>query len=116
MKCGEEIQVRDLSGSNVMRFIAQCHDRYLLIMSSPLDYRNGYMLHGWAPVLRELIAVAVPDKMTERIMMVQSAPSGLYAAVPLTYPLSVRGLASVFGVDPDSVRAELENFAVKVIE
>jgi len=111
MNCGAEILVRDVFGSNEMRFIAQCHGRYLLI-SNGLDFRNGYYLQDWRYVLRELVSLTVPEKLTDRHRDVQSAGSGTYTAFPLTYPLPVRELAALLGADADEVRAELSDLAV----
>jgi hypothetical protein len=113
MNCGAEILVRDIYGANAYRFIAQCHDRYLLI-SHVGDWRNGYMLPNWQAVLRELVAMAVPGKITERVMDVQSAGSGTYHMFRLAYPLSAKAFADLLGVDADEVRAELADLAVEV--
>lgn len=113
-KCGEEIQVRDVYQANYVRFVAQCHGRFMVICGNQNDYRNGYLLTGWPMVLRELVALTVPEKMIERRMSAQASPGGVYNNVPLTYPLSVGALAALLGADPDRVRAELEDMAVQV--
>lgn len=113
MNCGAEILVRDINGSNEVRFIAQCEGRYLLI-SYGLDWRNGYLLTDWRGVLRELVALTVPAKLIERARDVQSAGSGKYSSFRLNYPLSVKAVADLFGVDADEVRAELTDLAVNV--
>ena len=113
MKCGAEILVRDMNGTNVVRFIAQCGDRYLLI-SYGSDWRNGYMLPDWRAVLRELVAKTVPAKLREHRLDVQRAGSGTYSAFGLAYPLSAKSLADLFGVEADEVRAELSDLAVDV--
>ena len=46
MNCGEEIRVKDIYGSYVLRFIAQCHGRFMVI-SHTYDQRNGYLLSDW---------------------------------------------------------------------
>ena len=113
MRCGEAVFVRDINGSNVMRFIAQCEGRFMLITHS-LDYRNGYLLSDWKGVLRELVAAAVPAKLIEKTMTTESTATKLYVAFPLTYPLSVRGVADLFGVDASEVRDQLADLAVQV--
>lgn len=113
MNCGEAVIVKDNNGAYDCRFIAQCGGRFLLI-SRTGDYRNGYILPDWQAVLRELVALAVPAKLLEKIMAAESTGSGLYVNVPLTYPLSATLLAGLFGVDPDEVRAQLADLAVEV--
>ena len=113
MNCGEAVTVKDQYGSYSVRFIAQCEGRFLQITHTG-DYRNGYMLADWHGVLREIVAKAVPAKMIERIMTAESSAAGLYINVPLTYPLSVRGLADLLGVPADEVRAQLADLAVEV--
>lgn len=113
MNCGAEILVRNIHGTNEVRFIAQCEGRFLLI-SYGGDWRNGYMLPDWRGVLRELVAMTLPAGLRERIRDVQSAGSGAYSAFPLTYPLSARALADLLGVPVDEVRAELSDLAVDV--
>ena len=111
MECGQEIRVKDINGSNVMRFIAQCEGRFLLITWLP-DWRNGYMLPNWQAVLRELIAQAVPAKLTERLKTAESMATGLYVSFPLTYPLSAQELANLVGVPVADVRAELDDLTM----
>lgn len=113
MNCGEEIRVLDIYNATAFRFIAQCHDRFILI-SHTLDQRNGYLLADWRGVLRELVAVAVPAKLIEKTKRVEGSHSGVYVGFPLTYPLSVRSLADLLGVDADEVRAQLADLAVEV--
>lgn len=113
MKCGQGIIVKDFWGSHAHRFIAQCEGRYLLI-SSPMDGRNGYLLNDWRAVLRELVALTVPRPLLEKTQTVEAAApdDGLYLNFPLTYPLSVSSLARLFGVPPSEVAAELADLAV----
>ena len=114
MKCGEAIYVKDINGSFVLRFIAQCEGRFLLISNSFTDYRNGYLLSDWHGVLREMVAQTMPAKLIEKVMTAESTATGLYASIPLTYPLSAQGLANVLGVPVDEVRAQLADLAVDV--
>lgn len=113
MNCGEAIFVKDFYGSIALRCIAQCHGRFMLI-SHTWDSRNGYLLPDWHGVLRELVALAVPAKLTEKIMNAESTATGLYVNIPLTYPLPVKGLADLLGVPVDDVRAQLADLAVEV--
>lgn len=113
MNCGAEILVRNIHGANEVRFIAQCEGRFLLI-SYGGDWRNGYMLPDWRGVLRELVAMTVPAKLTERLRDVQSAGTGLFYSFPLSWPLSARAIADLMGVPVDEVRAELADLAVEV--
>jgi hypothetical protein len=111
MKCGETIFVKDWSGAWRARFIAQCEGRFMEITHS-LDGHNGYILGDWKGVLRELVALAVPAKLTEHVMQVESTAGGMFIGFPLTYPLSVKGLADLLGVDAADVRGQLEDMAV----
>lgn len=112
MKCGQAIFVKDLWGSFVLRFIAQCEGRFILI-SNNLEPRNGYLLNDWRGVLRELVAVTVPAALVEKTRTAESAWSGLYVNFPLTYPLSVGSLASLLDAPADEVRAQLADLAVE---
>ena len=111
MKCGETIHVRDIFGASVLRCIAQCEGRFMLI-SFARDHLNGYLLPDWHGVLRELVTLAVPAKLTEKTMTAESTATGVYVNIPLTYPLSVKGLADLVGVFPDDVREQLEDLVV----
>lgn len=113
MECGQEIRVKDLYGSNVMRFVAQCHDRFMLI-SHTYEQLNGYLLADWHGVLRELVAVTVPGKMIEKQKTAESTARGEYHNLPLTYPLSAKGLAGLLDAPEDEVRAQLDDLAVAV--
>ena len=113
MNCGEEIRVLDIYNATTLRFIAQCHDRFLLISHTLQDYRNGYMLADWRGVLRELVALAVPVKLIEKTKRVEGAHAGVYVGFPLTYPLSVKSLADLLSVPADEVRAQLADLAVE---
>ena len=113
MKCGEVIYVKDPWGTFALRFIAQCGGRFMVISNSVTDYRNGYLLSDWHGVLREMVAQAMPAKLIEKAHTAESTATGLYANVPLTYPLSIPGLASVLGVPADEVRAQLADLAVQ---
>lgn len=115
MKCGQVIYVKDFYGTFVVRFIAQCEGRFLMITNG-LDGRNGYMLPDWHGVLRELIALAVPAKMIEKTRSVEAAALGPYVSFPLTYPLSVSNFVNVLGVPAVEVRAELADLAVMTDE
>lgn len=112
MNCGEMILVRDFYGANAMRFLAQCGGRFVLITNG-LDHLNGYMITDWRGVLRELIAKAVPAKLTERTMMAESTATSLYVGFPLTYPLSALNFANLLGVPAEDVRAQLADLAVQ---
>jgi hypothetical protein len=107
MKCGEEIQVKDIRGSYSIRFIAQCNGRYMVIAHPQYSYMNGYLLMDWKAVLRELIAVTVPAKLSDKMMAVESSAGNMYHCIPLTYPLSIRGLAEVLGEDIEQVKAQV---------
>lgn len=113
MNCGEEIRVKDFWGSYAIRFIAQCEGRFLLISNS-LEPRNGYMLSDWRFALRELVALTVPAKLLEKTYHAESTASGLYHNLPLTYPLSVKGLAALFAVPADLVREQLADLSVSM--
>ena len=114
MKCGQGIHVKDWYGAYVVRFIAQCEGRFLMITNNNLDYRNGYLLADWRGVLREMVGMAVPAKLIEKTRSVEAhGPGGLYAGFPLTYPLSVQSLAAALWADPGEVRAELADLAVQ---
>jgi hypothetical protein len=116
VKCGETIFVRDWTGTYVMRFIAQCEGRYLLISHS-LDPRNGFFLMGWRDVLHELVAQAVPAKLSaDKHLSAESQTAGSYQNIMLTYPLSARTLAAVLGVPAVDVTAELDDLAVAVTQ
>lgn len=115
MKCGQAIYVKDFYGSFVVRFIAQCEGRFLMI-SNGLDGRNGYRLADWRGVFRELIALAVPAKMIEKTRSVEASAFGPYVSFPLTYPLSVSNFVNLLGVPADEVRAELADLAVQADE
>ena len=112
LKCGDTIFVKDINGSNVRRFIAQCGGRFMLISHTVGDYRNGFILSGWPGVLRELIVQTVPAKLIERALTVESTASGQYVNFPLTYPLSVASLAAALGVEAADVRTLLDDLAV----
>jgi len=113
VKCGEAVFVKDFYGAIVLRCIAQCEGRFMLV-SHTFDQRNGYLLSGWRGVLRELVALTVPAKLIEKTFTVESTATGLYVNIPLTYPLSVKGLAGLFGVPADEVWSELADLAVEV--
>lgn len=113
MNCGEEIQVKNIWGSVTLRFIAQCGGRFMQI-SDRGDIPNGYLLPDWHGALRQLVALTVPEKLTEKMMSAASTATGRYAHIPLTYPLSVKGLADVLGAPADEIRAQLEDLAVQV--
>lgn len=113
MNCGEEIRVKDHWGSVRFRFIAQCENRFMVISNS-LDHLNGYMLPDWHQVLRELVAVTAPGKLIDKVHVAESSPAGRYVNIPLTYPLSAKGLADLLGVPADEVREQLADLAVEV--
>jgi hypothetical protein len=112
VNCGQAIHVRDAYGAYVVRFIAQCEDRWLLI-SRGFEPRNGYVLSSWRYVLRELIAMAVPAKLTEHVKSAESTGTQVFINVPLTYPLSAQSFADLLDVPVDEVRAVLEDAAVR---
>lgn len=109
-ECGTAIYVKDLNSAYDCRFIAQCGGRFLLISRSG-DYRNGYLLHDWRAVLRELAALTVPAKLVEKVKTAESG-AGQYVNVPLTWPLSAASLAALLGADEGEVRAELDDLAM----
>jgi hypothetical protein len=111
MDCGETIFVKDFYGNFAARFITDCHGRFMTITHG-MDPRNGYILPDWKAVLRELVARTVPAKLIEKTMQVEGSRAGTYVSWPLTYPLSVSGLAQLFGVDAGEIRAQLEDLAV----
>lgn len=111
MNCGEEIRVSDINGAVAVRFVAQCHGRFMVI--SHRDHMNGWLLADWQAVLRELVALAVPRALIEKTMRAESSTAGTYNSIPLSYPLSVSGLAGVIGVTADDVRAQLDDLAVE---
>lgn len=113
MKCGEAVHVRDFYGAGHARFIAQCGGRFLAVTNG-LDYRNGLTLPDWRGVLRELITMTVPAKLRDRTMTAESTATGTYVNIQLTYPLSVGGLADLFGVPASDMRAELADLAVQI--
>jgi hypothetical protein len=114
VKCGEEIRVRDAFGAPVLRFIAQCQGRWIVI-SSLLDGRNGYLLPDDDAVIRELVCLTVPAALTDKVRVAEASPGGRYAAIPLSYPLSVRGIADLFGIeDAGRVRAQLKDYVPEV--
>jgi len=112
MACGETIFVKDFYGAIAARLVANCHGQFMLI-SHGLDHLNGYLLPDWKAALRELVSRAVPAKLLEKTMQVEGTRAGSYVSWPLTYPLSVSGLAQLFGVEADEVRAQLEDLAVQ---
>lgn len=112
MKCGQSILVRDVFGSNKLRFLAQCEGAFILISHSG-DHFNGYMLSDWRGVLRELVALTVPAKLIDKTMQAESTATGLYTGMQLTFPLSVKMLANLLAEDPDEVRAQLDDLAVQ---
>lgn len=112
MNCGQAIDVKDFYGSYAVRFVAQCEGRFLTISYTVANI-NGYMLAGWQRVLRELVALAVPPKLTEKIMSAESVTSGQYVSFPIVYPLSAAQFSSLLGVPADEVKAELEDLAVR---
>jgi len=111
MQCGETIFVKDAFGTIVARFIANCHGQFMMITHG-LEPMNGYILPDWKAVLRELVARTVPAKLTDKYMLVEGTRTGQYVGWPLTYPLSVSGLAQLFGAEPGEVRAQLADLAV----
>jgi hypothetical protein len=111
VNCGEEIRVKDLNGSYAVRFVAQCHGRYMVIAYR--EFMNGYLLGDWKAVLRELVALAVPRRLIEKTMNAESSSGGRYANIPLTYPLSTKGLADLLGVPADEVKEQLDDLLVE---
>jgi hypothetical protein len=111
MQCGQAIFVKDRDGAWDCRFIAQCGGRFLLL-SRVGDHRNGWVMADWRMVLRELIALAVPARLTEKVVVAESTATGLYVNMPLTYPLSVTSLAGLLAVPVDNVRFLLADLAV----
>ena len=114
MKCGQEIRVKDPFGTIVLQFIAQCDNMFIIIARPAVSYLNGYRVFGWQALVRELIALVVPAKLTEKRHDAESTASGQYVHVPLTYPLSVDGLAKLFDAPPDEMRIQLADLAVQM--
>lgn len=112
MKCGEAVIVKDFWGAYRLRCIAMCEGRFMLI-SNQTDMLNGYLLAGWQAAMRELVALTVPAKLLEKTCHAESTTGGQYQHVPLTYPLSAKGLAGLFGVPDAEVAALLEDWAVR---
>ena len=98
-----------------MRFIAQCGGRFMMISNS-LDHHNGYFLSDWHGVVRELVAMTVPAKLTEKQCSAEGATNGFYCNFPMTYPLSVKSLADLLGVPRNEVRDQLADLAISVDE
>jgi hypothetical protein len=113
MNCGETIFVRDINGSDVMRFVAQCHDRFMLI-SHGLEPMNGYILPDWQGVLYELVARTVPAKMIGKQLTAESRREGTYNNVKLAYPLSAGAMAALLGAPVDEVRAQLDDLTANM--
>ena len=113
MKCGQEIHVKDFYGANAVRFRAQCDGLWLVIAYNP-SHLNGFVMPDWRAVLRELVALAVPAKLTERTMRASAIGTGTYVDVPLSYPLSISGLARLLDAPADEVGAQLADLAVSV--
>lgn len=112
MKCGETIFIIDIDGSYRVRFVAQCGDRFLVVAHT-WDRLNGLMLSGWKAVLRELVGLAVPLTMTDKLQTAQSTAGGTYVSVPLGYPLQASQLAALLGnVDTGEVLDALHDLAV----
>jgi hypothetical protein len=112
VKCGQEIHVQDMYRATSVQFVAQCEGIFIIIAHHPASYLNGYRVVGWHAVLRELVALAVPAKLVDRTFTAESTASGQYVNVPLTYPLSVDGLARLLDAPADEVRAQLADLAV----
>ena len=106
--------MRDYFGANTVRFVAQHDGRYLSI-SHVSDYLNGHTHASWRSVLRELVSIAVPAKLTEKASICEGSPGGVYYSFPLTYPLSVRSMAAIMSQPVEQVRAELDDMAVPVL-
>jgi hypothetical protein len=112
VNCGQAVEVKDFYGAYAVRFVAQCEGRFLTIAYG-VPHINGYMLAGWQRVLRELVALAVPPKLTEKTMLAESMASGRYVSFPIVYPLSAAQFSDLLGVPADEVKAELEDLAVR---
>ena len=107
--CGQSIDLKDPYGSRSLRFIMQCHGQWLVInhMWGGLPH-NGYLLHDWRAVLRELVAKTVPAKLAnERGLIAEGLAGGTYESILLGWPLSAAS------EDADAVRHELEDLAVQ---
>jgi hypothetical protein len=113
MNCGEEIRVKDFSGSYAVRFVAQCGGRFMVVSQPRHDHLNGYLLTDWKAVLRELIALAVPRKLVERTLTAESTADGKYHNIPLTYPLSTTGLSDLLSAPIGQVRQQLADLLVE---
>jgi hypothetical protein len=111
--CGQEILVRDVFGQNAVRFIGQCGGRFMTI-SNIREPRNGYLLSDWRGVVRELVAMTVPASLRpDKGLDAMSHADGKYHHLPLSYPLSISGLAGLLGEDPVDVAALLKDLAVQ---
>ena len=114
MECGQAVDLKDIYGQRPIRFVAQCGGRWLMISHSLTNPRNGYMFSDWRGVVRELVAMAVPRSLeTERGYRAESLAGGLFHDIPLSYPLSVQGIAGVVGEDIEAVRELLADLAVQ---
>lgn len=116
MKCGETIFVRDIDGSYRVRFIAQCGGRFLAVTHCGTvtgTCLNGMILIDWKAVLRELVALAVPNSMIDKLQHVHTTAGGGYVDLALGYPLQASQLAQVLGgADVDEVLDMLHDLAV----
>jgi hypothetical protein len=116
MKCGEEIRIADMLGSVNTRFIAQCNGWFLVVDNKQNSYINGYRLPNWQSVMREMVAMTVPVALVEKTMYVESSTKGMYNRLPLSYPLSVKGLADILDVPGEEVSAELTDILVPIAD
>lgn len=48
IECGKSVDVKRIDGARAVRFIGQCHGRFLVVGNSWPPYpRNGWMLADW---------------------------------------------------------------------
>lgn len=115
IECGKSVDVKDVTGAFVVRFIGQCGGRFLTVTGNwGRQPRNGYLLMDWRAVLRELVALSVPRSLEyDKGMTAMSQTGGLYNDLRLTYPLSVKGMAALLGEEVDAVREVLSDLAVQ---
>jgi hypothetical protein len=119
VKCGQAIEVIDFYGAPSITFHYVCQgapggDGHWLIVNRAMTWPpSGSLLQADA-ILRELVALAVPRKLTEHARTVRGTDSaGLYIGFPLTFPLPVGDLARLLRQSSEHVREQLSDMAVQ---
>lgn len=116
MDCGKAVEVTAQDGAMAVRFIAQCGGAFMVISNMVYQQwaRNGCLLADWRGVVRELVALAVPEPLGwDKAFYAGGAGDGLYHNLRLTYPLSVKELSGIVGEDVEAVRELLADLAVQ---